>query len=379
MKLAIADASDEILDSNVFIQARSLVSGTVITTSLSGGGQSGAQIIVPEGTTVIDSSILSGANIGTAGGSVTYTVYSDNQCSLTVANAGTKTVTNGTVSDSDPVPFNQAGTFFWQAAYSGDANHSPGQSTCGAETVTVTQVHTTLTKTASPTSGVAPLTVTYSYHEANDGTEPLSSVAVTDDMCSPVTRGPDSPGNNDATLAPGETWTFTCTHTFTTAGTFTNTATATGNTTTGAPAPAEHASATVTVTVTSAVRARSPGYWNNHEAATTALLPQTLGSFSVGDFATATAVFASMNCSNSSNSTQNAVGCLAGHLLATKLNVANGTSTCIAPTIAVADTLLVSVAYTGPTGTYTLTDDQRATAINVKSILDAYNNTGVCT
>jgi hypothetical protein len=488
MKLAIADASDDVLDSNVLIRAGSLVSGTVITTSLSGGGQSGAQITVPVGTTVIDSSILSGANSGTAGGSVTYTVYSDNQCSLTVANAGTKTVTNGIVPDSDPVPFSQAGTFFWQAAYGGDANHSPGKSTCGAETVTVTQVHTILTKTASPTSGVAPLTVTYTYHETNDGTEPLSGVAVTDDTCSPVVRGPDSPGNNDATLDPGETWTFTCTHTFTTGGTFTNTATATGNTSTGAPAPPETATATVTVTTvhttltktagstsgvapltvtytyheandgteplssvaltddtcspvlrgpdspgnndatldpgetwtftcthifTTAgtftntvaatgttstgapapeeratatitvtpplVQALTPGFWKNHEAATTALLPQTLGTFTVGDFATATAVFAAMNCSNSSKSTQNAVGCLAGHLLAAKLNVANGASTCIAPTITAADAFLVSVGYIGPTGTYTLTPDQRATAISLKSTLDAYNNTGVCT
>jgi uncharacterized repeat protein (TIGR01451 family) len=276
--------------------------------------------------------------------------------------------------------FTTGGTFTNTATATGNTTTgAPAPAEHASATVTVTQVHTTLTKTASPTSGVAPLTVTYSYNETNDGTEPLGSVALADDMCSPVTRGPDSPGNNDATLAPGETWTFTCTHTFTTGGTFTNTATATGNTTTGAPAPAEHASATVTVTVTSAVQPLSPGYWKNHEAATTALLPQTLGSFTVGDFATATGVFASMNCSDSSKSTQNAVGCLAGQLLATKLNVANGTSTCIAPTIAAADAFLVSVGYTGPTGTYTLTADQRATAISLKSTLDAYNNTGVCT
>lgn len=171
---------------------------------------------------------------------------------------------------------------------------------------------------------------------------------------------------------------FTCTHTFTTAGTFTNTATATGTISTGAPAPRERATATVTITV-AGVQPRTPGYWKNHEAATTALLPQTLGSFTVSDFATARAVFDAMSCCNSSNSTEEAVGCLAGHLLAAKLNVAMGANACIAPTIAAADALLTSIGYTGPTGTYTLTADQRATTIGLKDTLDAYNNAGTCT
>ena len=246
-------------------------------------------------------------------------------------------------------------------------------------TRTQVQLHTTLTKTASPSSGPAPLTVTYSYQETNDGSEPITNVAVSDDTCSPVTRGLDNPGDNDATLEPGETWTFTCTHTFTTAGTFTNTATATGTTSTGAPAPEERATATVTVTVMPGVQPRGPGYWKNHEAATTPLLPRSLGGFTVSDFATARAIFQAMNCANSTNSTQNAVGCLAGQLLAAKLNVAMGASPCIAPTITAADTFLVSIGYTGPTGTYTLTSDQRATAISLKNTLDTYNSTGTCT
>ena len=41
MKLAIADASDHILDAAAFLKAQSLISGTAITTSLTGGGQSG--------------------------------------------------------------------------------------------------------------------------------------------------------------------------------------------------------------------------------------------------------------------------------------------------------------------------------------------------
>jgi len=69
-----------------------------ITTTLS------ADTVVVGGT-VHDSSTLTGATAN-AGGTVTYTVYSDSTCSTSFANAGTKTVTNGVVPDSDAVTFN---------------------------------------------------------------------------------------------------------------------------------------------------------------------------------------------------------------------------------------------------------------------------------
>jgi hypothetical protein len=120
----------------------------------------------------------------------------------------------------------------------------------------------------------------------------------------------------------------------------------------------------------------TPGYWKNHQTQTTALLSITLGGYSVSTFAQVTAVFDGMNCS--SKSLQNAIGCLGGHLLAAKLNVKNGTSTCIAPTIAQADAFLSGIGYTGPSGTYTLTAAQRALAIQLKDALDKYNNGGGC-
>jgi len=88
------------------------------------------------GTAVHDSATLSGAT-GNAGGTVTYTVYSDSSCTTSVASGGTKAVSNGIVPDSDPVSFNSAGTFYWQAAYSGDANNDPATSACQSEIVTV--------------------------------------------------------------------------------------------------------------------------------------------------------------------------------------------------------------------------------------------------
>jgi hypothetical protein len=120
----------------------------------------------------------------------------------------------------------------------------------------------------------------------------------------------------------------------------------------------------------------TPGYWKNHQVATTALLPQSLGDYIVDTFAEAKAVFNAMNCGKSGD--QNAVGCLAGHLLAAELNVENGTDSCIAGTIADANAFLKSITYIGPSGTYDLTRAERAYAISLKTTLDNYNNNWAC-
>ena len=130
-----------------------------------------------------------------------------------------------------------------------------------------------------------------------------------------------------------------------------------------------------TVTITTPVARLSPGYWKNHLSK--AKLPQTLGNYSVDDYDEATAVYGGMNCSNVQD--QNAIGCLAGHLLAAKLNVANGADGCIGATIAAADLFLKSIGYSGPTGSYpTLTATQRSRAISLKTTLDQYNNNISC-
>jgi hypothetical protein len=134
----------------------------------------------------------------------------------------------------------------------------------------------------------------------------------------------------------------------------------------------------------------TPGYWKNHQAQTTRNLPEPLGSFyTVTTFQQAQAVFAAMNCSNSSTSTQNAVGCLAGQLLAAELNVHNGVAppACASNAISQANAFLSSVTrssppgvgYIGPTGTvYTLTAAQRAQAVALANTLNSFNNTGTC-
>ena len=84
-----------------------------------------------------DQATLTGASAG-AGGTVTYTVYSDAECSTMFADAGTKDVVNGIVGVSDPVIFPNAGTFYWQAVYSGDINNATDTSDCADEVLTVT-------------------------------------------------------------------------------------------------------------------------------------------------------------------------------------------------------------------------------------------------
>ena len=113
------------------------MSGTGIQTALKGGGQTSPHITVPNGTLVSDSATILGPNPGSASGTVTYSVFSDAQCTSLYASGGTKTVTGGVVPDSDPVALNAAGTFYWQAFYSGDATHNAATTACGDETAVV--------------------------------------------------------------------------------------------------------------------------------------------------------------------------------------------------------------------------------------------------
>jgi hypothetical protein len=126
------------------------------------------------------------------------------------------------------------------------------------------------------------------------------------------------------------------------------------------------------------------GYWKNHRPQTTALLPEKLGNYVVATFAQATAVCNATNCS--STKPQDAIGCLAGELLAAELNLANFASPCIQPTVnkatsflkggtvTVGGTTATGINYIGPSGTYTLSANQRTVAVKLSTALDAYNN-----
>jgi hypothetical protein len=89
------------------------------------------------GESMHDSSSLSGASNPT--GSVTYHAYAGaNTCSGTDLLNSTKTLNaDGTVPDSANISFAAAGTYSFQAVYSGDANNNPATSVCSTEQLVV--------------------------------------------------------------------------------------------------------------------------------------------------------------------------------------------------------------------------------------------------
>lgn len=113
-------------------QAHADVTPTTVTTSLSDGTNSGTSLTEAVGTAVTDMATLSGDNASTATGTVTYNVYSDAACTALVNGGSAETIsTAGTPPASAPVTLNIPGTYYWQAAYSGDAANGASESTCG--------------------------------------------------------------------------------------------------------------------------------------------------------------------------------------------------------------------------------------------------------
>ena len=139
---------------------------TTMSTSLSGGGSSGAAISVSTGTAVTDQATLSGTNASEASGTVTYNVYSESNCSDLVGGGTAEPITTpGTLPASAPITLDNAGTYYWQASYSGDTYNSSSTSSCGSESETVTAqppVPTVakVSPSAGPTTGGTSVTIT---------------------------------------------------------------------------------------------------------------------------------------------------------------------------------------------------------------------------
>ena len=99
-----------------------------ITTSLSAN-------TIALGAGVHDSATLLGATAG-AGGTVSYTVY-PSLASCTAGTGGTAegtvAVSNASVPDSSTFTPTSAGTYYWQAVYSGDSNNNGASSLCSSE------------------------------------------------------------------------------------------------------------------------------------------------------------------------------------------------------------------------------------------------------
>jgi uncharacterized repeat protein (TIGR01451 family) len=132
-----------------------------------GGGVIDDDAIIDLDTVVRDTAQLAG-NSASAGGTVTFNLYENADCSGTAIFSSTQSVGNGVVTPSATVTAQFIGTYNWQAVYSGDTHNLPATSECGTETFSVAG-DLTITTTMRTGSQVI----------ADDGTIPVNT-AVTD-------------------------------------------------------------------------------------------------------------------------------------------------------------------------------------------------------
>lgn len=125
--------------------ARLTVFSNTLSSPSIGAGLSTSSITV--GETAYGTSSLTGATAN-AGGAVTYTVYSDDACSVLAVEAGSTTVSGAVAPPSDLVTLTAAGAYYWRAGYSGDGNNQPASSAC-AGPLTVNKATPLLTTAAS--------------------------------------------------------------------------------------------------------------------------------------------------------------------------------------------------------------------------------------
>jgi hypothetical protein len=97
-----------------------------------------------------DTATLAGAT-GTAGGTITFTAYSNSTCATAVFSNQKPVSGNGSYT-SDPISTPVAeGTYYWIASYSGDTNNGPAAGKCGdsGETSVVAKAHPALVTSAT--------------------------------------------------------------------------------------------------------------------------------------------------------------------------------------------------------------------------------------
>gem|GEM_PF-3002944 len=98
----------------------------------SGTGWNGSEVT---GASAYDTSVVSGVAGFTPTGSVTYHLYGDPSCSGNPASSDTEDLNAGAVPDSATTKALGAGTYGFEAVYSGDGNYSAASSACEVFTV----------------------------------------------------------------------------------------------------------------------------------------------------------------------------------------------------------------------------------------------------
>ena len=163
----------------------------------------------PIGTAVTDTATVSGGFNPT--GTVTFRLFSNATCTVEVFTS--TNALSGTTATSGSFTPTAAGTYFWTAVYSGDANNNTATSPCQApnESVTITRAAPTISTQASPgnllgapvrdvatlAGGLNPTgTVTFRLFSNNTcstevftSTNPLAGTTATSDWFTPATSG----------------------------------------------------------------------------------------------------------------------------------------------------------------------------------------------
>ena len=99
---------------------------------LSSAGQSGPNVLVSSGTATTAQAVLSGGAAATATGNITYMVFSDAACTVSVDSGRPLSINGGVMPPSDAIALTTPDSYYWQARYSGDDQNPGATSLCGA-------------------------------------------------------------------------------------------------------------------------------------------------------------------------------------------------------------------------------------------------------
>jgi uncharacterized repeat protein (TIGR01451 family) len=190
----------------------------------------GPYVLGANGTVALHDVAHLAGGTSTAGGQITFMLFSDSACSVQVDGDVTTAVNGADGKDyaSPSITVNAPGTYYWVANYSGDDNNAASSTVCGdaSESPLVIKPHISISKSPDQQTILIGQTATFSITVTNDGDSALTNVVVTDALAPGCARTQaDIPAL--ASMAPGATVTYTCTLANVTSS-FTNVAVATG-------------------------------------------------------------------------------------------------------------------------------------------------------
>jgi uncharacterized repeat protein (TIGR01451 family) len=142
-------------------------------------------VITPQPFYAVYESAVAGSNLANTvfpSGSVTYTLYTGDECTgSAVFSSGPFTPVGGSVRPSDAYQLTSAGTYSWQAVYTGDANHLSATSNCAP--ISVRERHVQFDKTTDQVADSAGDTAAYTITMSNPGNDPaIEGLVITDQL-----------------------------------------------------------------------------------------------------------------------------------------------------------------------------------------------------